>query len=58
MIVGVGFFSILTATFSSWFMRDLESEEEEIKDKLVSMESSINELKSEMKEIKELIKNK
>jgi hypothetical protein len=40
-------------------MSDLESEEEEeIKDKLVSMESSINELKSEMKEIKELIKNK
>jgi voltage-gated potassium channel len=58
MIVGVGFFSILTATFSSWFMRDLESEEEEIKDKIISIESSINELKSEMKEIKELIKNK
>lgn len=56
MIIGVGFFSILTATFSSWFMRDHETEEDEIKNKLMNMEKSINEMKSEMKELKELLK--
>ena len=56
MIVGVGFFSLLTATLSSWFLRGIESEEEELKNKIVSMESSMNELKSEIKEIKNLLK--
>lgn len=56
MIVGVGFFSLLTATLSSWFLRGIESEEEELKNKIVSMESSMNELKSEIKEIKDLLK--
>lgn len=56
MIVGVGFFSLLTATFSSWFMRDHEAEENELKNKITNMEKSINEMKSEMKELKELLK--
>ena len=56
MIVGVGFFSLLTATLSSWFMRGMESEEEELKNKIISMENSMNEMKSEIKEFKELLK--
>jgi len=56
MIVGVGFFSLLTATFSSWFMKDHEMEEDEIKNQITGMEKSINEMKSEMKELKELLK--
>lgn len=56
MIVGVGFFSLLTATFSSWFMRDHETEEDKLKNKITNMEKSINEMKSEMKELKELLK--
>ncbi len=38
MIVGVVFFSLLTASLSSYFMRGIESEEEELKNKIVSME--------------------
>ncbi|MBZ2165820.1 potassium channel family protein [Methanobacterium spitsbergense] len=56
MIVGVGFFSLLTATLSSWFMRGIESEEEELKNKIISMEKSMNEMKLEIKEFKELLK--
>jgi voltage-gated potassium channel len=57
MIVGVVFFSLLTATLSSWFMRGIEMEEEDLKNKIVSMEISMNEMKSEIKEFKELLKN-
>jgi voltage-gated potassium channel len=57
MIVGVVFFSLLTATLSSWFMRGIETEEEDLKNKIVSMEISMNEMKSEIKEFKELLKN-
>jgi voltage-gated potassium channel len=56
MIVGVVFFSLLTATLSSWFMRGIETEEEDLKDKVVSMEITINEMRSEIKEFKELLK--
>lgn len=58
MIVGVVFFSLLTASLASWFLRGIESEEEELKDKMKTIESSINELKSDMKDIKELLKRK
>lgn len=56
MIVGVGFFSLLTATLSSYFMRDMESEEKELKEQVESLENSINEMKSEIAEFKELLK--
>ena len=56
MIVGVDFFSLLTASLSWWFMRGIESEEVELKTKIVSMEESINEMRSEIKEFKELLK--
>ena len=56
MVVGVVFFSLLTASLSSWFLRGIESEEEELKNKIGSMENSMNELKSEIKEIKEILK--
>jgi voltage-gated potassium channel len=56
MIVGVGFFSILTASLSSYFMRDIETEEEELKDKINSLEISVNEMKSQIEEVKELLK--
>lgn len=56
MIVGVIFFSLLTATLSSWFMRGIETEEEYLKDKVISMEITINEMRSEIKEFKELLK--
>jgi voltage-gated potassium channel len=56
MIVGVVFFSLLTATLSSWFMRGIETEEEILKNKIISMEISMNEMKSDIKEFKELLK--
>jgi voltage-gated potassium channel len=56
MIVGVVFFSLLTATLSSWFMRGIETEEEDLKDKIISMENSMNEMRSEIREFKELLK--
>jgi voltage-gated potassium channel len=56
MIIGVGFFSLLTATLSSYFMRDMESEEKELKEQVQSLENSINEMKSEIAEFKELLK--
>lgn len=56
MIVGVGFFSILTATLSSYLMRDIGSEEEELQKKVSSLENSINEMRSEIEEFKELLK--
>ena len=56
MIVGVGFFSLLTAYLSSLFMEEHEAEEDEIKNKIIDMEKSVNEMKSEMKELKELLK--
>jgi len=51
MIVGVGFFSLLTL-----FMEEHEEEEDEIKNKITSMEKSVDEMKSEIKELKELLK--
>jgi len=56
MVIGVVFFSLLTASLASWFLRGIESEEEELKDKMKTIEDSINELKSDMKELKELLK--
>jgi voltage-gated potassium channel len=56
MIVGVVFFSLLTATLSSWFMRGFETEEEDLKNKIISMEITMNEMKSDIKEFKELLK--
>ena len=56
MIVGVGFFSLLTAYLSSLFMEEHEEEEDEIKNKITSMEKSVDEMKSEIKELKELLK--
>lgn len=56
MIVGVGFFSILTATLSSYFMRDMETDEKELKKQVESLENSINEMKSEIQEFKEILK--
>ena len=56
MIVGVGFFSLLTAYLSSLFMEEHEAEEDEIKNKITSMEKSVDEMKSEIKELKELLK--
>ncbi len=35
MIVGVVFFSLLTATLSSWSMRGIETEEEILKNKII-----------------------
>lgn len=56
MFVGVGFFSLLTAYLSSLFMEEHEEEEDEIKNKITSMEKSVDEMKSEIKELKELLK--
>ncbi|MEN6552345.1 MAG: ion channel [Methanobacterium sp.] len=56
MIIGVGFFSLLTAYLSSLFMEEHEEEEDEIKNKIISMEKSMDEMKSEIKELKELLK--
>ena len=56
MIVGVGFFSLLTAYLSSLFMEEHEEEEDEIKNNIISMEKSMDEMKSEIKELKELLK--
>jgi len=56
MIVGVGFFSLLTAHLSSLLMKKHEEEEDEIKNKIISIEKSVDEMKSEMKELKDLLK--
>jgi Uncharacterized membrane protein, required for N-linked glycosylation len=56
MFVGVGFFSLLTAYLSSLFMEEHEEEEDEIKNKIISMEKSVGEMKSEIKELKGLLK--
>ncbi len=56
MIVGAGFFSLLTAYLASWFMEEHEEEEDEIKNKIIGMEKSVDEMKSEIKELKELLK--
>lgn len=56
MIVGVGFFSLLTATLSSYFMRDMETGEKELKKQVESLENSIQEMKSEIQEFKEILK--
>lgn len=56
MIVGVGFFSILTASLSSYFMRDIETEEEKLKDKINSLETTVNEMRSQIEEVKDLLK--
>jgi hypothetical protein len=37
-------------------MRGIESEEEELKNKIISMEDSINEMRNEMKELKDMLK--
>ena len=58
MVVGVGFFSLLTALLSSWFIRDHEMEENELKKKIINMEDSINEMKSKIQEFEELLKKK
>lgn len=56
MFVGVGFFSLLTVYLSSLFMEEVEEEEEEIRGKIISMEKSVGEMKSEINELKELLK--
>lgn len=59
MFVGVGFFSLLTAYLSSIFMEEREKKEEreqKVKSRILGMEKSINEIKSEVKELKELLK--
>jgi len=56
MIVGVGFFSLLTAYLASRFMEEVEEEEDEIKNKITSMEKSMDEMKSGIKELKEMLK--
>ncbi len=56
MLVGAGFFSLLTAYLASVFMEEVEEEEDEIKDKMTSMEKTMDEMKSEIKELKELLK--
>lgn len=56
MLVGAGFFSLLTAYLASVFMEEVEEEEDEIKNKIISMEKSVDEMKSEIKELKELLK--
>ncbi len=58
MIVGVVFFSLLTATLSSWFMRGIETEEEDLKNRIIGLEISMNEMRSEIQEFKELLKEK
>jgi voltage-gated potassium channel len=47
----VVFFSLLTANLSSWFMRGIETEEEMLKNKIVKIEITMNEMKSEIKRI-------
>ncbi len=37
-------------------MRGIETEEEDLKDKVIRMEITINEMRSEIKEFKELLK--
>ncbi|MGB9979237.1 ion channel [Methanobacterium sp.] len=56
MVVGAGFFSLLTAYLASWFMEEHEEEEDEIKNRIIGMEKSVDEMKSEIKELKELLK--
>ena len=56
MIVGVGFFSLLTAHLSSLLMKRHEEEEDEVRHKIIGMEKSIDEIKSEMKELNEILK--
>lgn len=56
MVVGVFFFSVLTASISSWFLRGIESEEEELKTKIGKIENSIDDLKTEMIEMKDILK--
>lgn len=56
MGVGVVFFSLLTASISSWFLRGIETEEEELKNKIGKIENSIDDLKTEMREMKDILK--
>ena len=56
MIVGAVFFSLLTAYLASQFMEEVEEEEDEIKNKVINMEKSVDEIKSEIKELKDLLK--
>jgi voltage-gated potassium channel len=56
MILGIGFFSLLTAILSSWFMKEHETDEDKLENKLTTMEKSIRELKTEIKELKDLLK--
>ena len=52
MIVGVVFFSLLTATLSSWFMRGIETEEEDLKNRIRGLEISMNEMRLEIQEFR------
>ncbi|MCG2829275.1 ion transporter [Methanothermobacter sp. K4] len=57
MLVGVTFVGFLTASLASWFVKNPE-EEKEIHDRIEKIEKSIEDLKRDIREIKDLLRER
>ncbi len=57
MIIGLSFIGILTASLASWFInRSRKSDVDREDHRLKEIETSINDIKNDMSELKELLK--
>ena len=59
MIIGIAFVGILTTSLASWLISKSNKEEDDkVEERLKSIESSMDEIKNEVFDLKRIIKNK
>ena len=57
MLVGISFVGVLTASLASWLMNRSQKAEDEREERIKNMESSLQVIKDDISELKELLKN-
>ena len=57
MVVGISFIGILTASLASWLMSKSERDGNDREERLKNIETSVNDIKDEIIELKDLLKN-
>ena len=59
MIIGISFVGILTASLASWLISKSNKTEDDIEEKrLKNIETSMDDIKNDIKELKDLLKEK
>ena len=59
MVIGIAFVGILTASLASWLIKSSNKTEDDLeKKRIINIENSVDEIKNEIVELKELLKNK